>query len=70
VKAPAAKAYRIPMWWSALGVRLSWPVIGNLGLYRAHPRSFGVPDGSSGISPHEEGLHLWMDDSKAPLRKS
>jgi ABC-type transport system substrate-binding protein len=58
----ARKAYDIPMLpYATLGFSLSWPVIGNLGVYRGWP-------GGSAVT--ETNLHYWIDDTKPPLRST
>jgi hypothetical protein len=58
----ARKAYDIPMPPQAsLGFSLSWPVIGNLGVYRGWP-------GGSAVT--ETALHHWIDVTKAPLSQA
>ncbi len=58
----AQKSYHIPFApFSALGVGLNWPVIGNLGAYT------GAPAGSPAA---ETVIHWWIDDSKAPIAKT
>lgn len=55
----ARKAYFIPMQpHSSLGFSLSWPVIGNLGLFRNWP---------GGAPAVESLLHQWIDDTKPPI---
>lgn len=55
----AKKAYVIPnLPFSSLGFTLTWPVIANMGLYRAWP---------AGSSVTETNLHLWIDSTKPPL---
>ena len=55
----ARKAYDIPMPpYASLGFTLSWPVIGNLGVYRGW---------GGGSAATESNLHLWIDNTKPPL---
>ncbi|HLF78722.1 MAG TPA: ABC transporter substrate-binding protein [Dehalococcoidia bacterium] len=55
----ARKAYVIPMLpFAALNYSLSWPVMGNLGVFRGWP---------GGSAPTETALHHWLDTTKAPL---
>lgn len=55
----AKKAYFIPMQpHSALGYTLSWPVVGNYGLYRNWP---------GGAAAVESQIHYWIDETKPPL---
>jgi peptide/nickel transport system substrate-binding protein len=55
----AKKAYFIPMQpHSALGFTVTWPVIGNQGVYRNWP---------GGAPATESYLHLWIDPTKPPL---
>ncbi len=61
-KMMAKKVYRIPDGsYSALGFSLSWPVIGNYGLYRTW---------QGGVPPVETSLHWWVNDTMAPLKKA
>jgi hypothetical protein len=55
----ARKAYEIPVLpFAPTHYGLSWPVIGNLGVYRGWP---------GGASNAEANLNLWIDQSQAPL---
>jgi ABC-type transport system substrate-binding protein len=55
----ARKAYDIPVLpFAPTHYSLSWPAIGNLGVYR------GWPGGSANI---ETNLHLWVDQTQPPL---
>ncbi len=58
----AKKVYRIPDGaYSVLGFSVTWPVIGNLGVYRTW---------QGGVPAVETALHYWVDDTKAPLKKA
>lgn len=58
----ARKSYDIPMPpHASLGFSLSWPVIGNLGVYRGWP---------AGSAATESNLHLWIDSSKPPINST
>ncbi len=58
----AKKVYRIPDGaFSVLGFSVSWPVIGNLGVYRTW---------QGGVPAVETALHWWVDDTQAPLKKA
>ena len=58
----AKKSYAIPyISFGFLGVGLNWPVIGNLGAFRA------APAGSAAV---ETAIHWWIDDTKPPIAKS
>jgi ABC-type transport system substrate-binding protein len=55
----ARKAYDIPVLpFAPTHYSLSWPVIGNLGVYR------GWPGGSANA---ETNIHLWVDQGQAPI---
>jgi ABC-type transport system substrate-binding protein len=57
----ARKAYDIPnLPFSALSYSLSWPVIGNLGVYRGWP---------AGTPVTETSIHLWVDETQPPLSR-
>jgi hypothetical protein len=61
-KMMAKKVYRIPDGsFSALGFSLSWPVIGNYGVYRTW---------QGGVAATETALHYWVDDSQPPLKRA
>jgi len=58
----ARKAYVIPMLpFAALNFGLTWPVVGNLGVFRGWP-------GGSPVT--ETALHQWLDATKPPLAES
>ena len=55
----AKKAYSIPNQpFSVLGFSVTWPVIGNFGVYRGWP---------AGNATTEGALNHWIDSSKAPI---
>lgn len=56
----AKKAYDIPVLpFAPTHYSLSWPVIGNLGVYR------GWPGGAAGA---ETNIHLWVDRTQPPIK--
>jgi ABC-type transport system substrate-binding protein len=57
----AVKAYSPPEAVDSPGFSLTWPVVGNLGVYTAY---------SSGNPLAEGDLHNWIDDSMPPLRRA
>jgi hypothetical protein len=58
----ARRAYDIPVLPFAPGhYSLSWPVIGNLGVYRGWP---------GGSATTETNIHLWVDNTKPPINNS
>jgi hypothetical protein len=58
-QAMARKAYDIPVLpFAPSHYSLSWPVIGNLGVYR------GWPGGSANV---ETNINLWIDRTKPPI---
>jgi ABC-type transport system substrate-binding protein len=57
----ASKAYSIPMGVDDPGFTLTWPVVGNTGVYRGKPGGVGLV---------EADLHRWIDDSKPPIGKA
>ena len=57
----AQKAYNVPATYARLAFDLSWPVIGNYGVYRTY---------NSGSTVGESRLNWWIDDTKAPLGKT
>jgi ABC-type transport system substrate-binding protein len=58
----AKKVYRVPDGsYSALGFTLSWPAIGNYGVYRTW---------QGGVPPVETSLYWWVNEQAAPLKKT
>jgi ABC-type transport system substrate-binding protein len=57
----AVKAYAAPMGVDNPGFTLSWPVIGNLGVYRSK---------SGGAAVVETDINRWIDDSQPPLKRA
>jgi len=57
----AKRAYSIPNQpFSVLGFSVTWPVVGNFGVYRGWP-------GGSAVT--ESQLNLWLDQTKAPINR-
>jgi hypothetical protein len=56
----ARKAYMIPLQFASPGVTLTWPAIGNYGVYRTSP---------GGSPPTETLIHQWADTSQPPLKR-
>ncbi len=57
----AKLSYDVPFPYSSRGVGVYWPVIGNLGAYRAAP---------AGSAPAETAINWWIDDTQPPLKKA
>jgi ABC-type transport system substrate-binding protein len=54
----SGQSYYVPRASSTKGLDLSWPAIGNLGVYQSSPGAATVA---------ERDLHYWVDPTKAPL---
>jgi hypothetical protein len=57
----ALKAYGPNLLVDSPQFSLAWPVLGNYGAFT---------QANGGVATAESDLNLWLDESKAPLRKS